>query len=227
LNVDDEITKKSASETRPPVGRADIQNEENDVVTAEIIESSSVTTGGDPPVQPSPAATGQPPPLPSIGVGDDSVVKANIDASSQTTVHQQTAGDRVAGDKVDGMQIKAQTVVQNVKESGAKSFFDNLSNILNPPPPGEKEVSQLMAELEALTDDPQALASAFVRHVHGIKKVGLYGHADRRIVSARVQICGAALQRLRLVAGGQSEWAGQIAAFEEQFIAAKRKANIK
>lgn len=174
------------------------------------------------PIAPAPAS-------PSITVGNESVVKANIDASVRNTVSEHTEGDRVGGDKVEGMQVKADTVVQNFNESGVKSFVDGIKGMFATP--GEAESKAILGDLDQLNDDPQHLSNIFLKHVTGIFKVKMFAnanyHVERREVAARAQVCGAAVLRMKMLCGHLPEWSGRVEAFEQQLAEAKKSAKIK
>jgi hypothetical protein len=197
----------------------DIQAGDNSVITAESNKSSSVKTNGDAHSIPSAAITGQP----TISTGENSVVKADINASQNIDASQSVS---VHGDVVTHNEVHAQQTTNVYKESGVRGLLEGYINAVMP---GAKEVRQIMSELEALTDDPHQLASVFSKYIHGIRRVPWYSGdpAAKRILPATVQICGAALQRLRLVAGDDPKWASRIAAFEAQFATAKENAKIK
>jgi len=235
-------------QTNPQIGalptvRSDNQTPAQNVVLAEIVETPAVGSATELKTLTAPISSA--PVLPSVNVGNDSVVKANIDSSVQNTVNEQIGGDRVSGDKVDGIQVNADTVVQNFQESNVKGLVDGVKGILSPPTPGKVEADAILRDLDLMNDDPKQLASIFVKHITGITKVGswvnpgtfillsTYGlggfataHKEKREVKTRAQVCGAALLRIKMVCGNQPEWADFIANLEQQLAEAKKSANL-
>jgi len=147
----------------------------------------------------------------TLSVGSDSVVKANIESTVHSTVQSSVRGDQVGGDKVEGIKIGEGAAVGavHIHESGMAAVVKGLSKVFGNLPLGRanQEAEELRMDLNSLDDDPHHLCKMFLKHVHGIRHLSfLSTPAGKEVVALKTQVCGAALDNLRLCATKDPQW---------------------